>query len=50
MLAGKECSRANTNQHPRRKGVYLGERVYDRLREDGGEVVIFDWQSYRGAA
>lgn len=28
--------------------VYLGERVYDRLREDGGEVVVFDWDSYRG--
>lgn len=27
---------------------YLGERVYDRLREDGGEVVVFDWTSYRG--
>lgn len=32
------------------KGVtgYLGERVMDRLREDGGEVVVFDWDSYRG--
>jgi DNA replication protein DnaC len=28
--------------------TYLGERVFDRLREDGGEVVIFDWQSHRG--
>ncbi|MCX7058857.1 MAG: ATP-binding protein [Proteobacteria bacterium] len=28
--------------------TYLGERVFDRLREDGGEVVVFDWQSYRG--
>lgn len=27
---------------------YLGERVYDRLREDGGEVVAFDWDSHRG--
>lgn len=27
--------------------AYLGERVYDRLREDGGEVVVFDWQSHR---
>ena len=26
---------------------YLGERVFDRLREDGGEVVVFDWQSWR---
>lgn len=28
--------------------AYLGERVYDRLREDGGEVVVFDWVSHRG--
>lgn len=28
----------------------LGERVYDRLREDGAEVVVFDWESHRGAA
>ena len=27
---------------------YLGERIFDRLREDGGEVVVFDWQSHRG--
>lgn len=27
---------------------FLGERVYDRLREDGGEVVTFDWESHRG--
>ena len=27
--------------------TYLGERVFDRLREDGGEVVVFDWQSWR---
>lgn len=27
---------------------YLGERVFDRLREDGGEVVSFDWESHRG--
>lgn len=28
--------------------AFLGERVFDRLREDGGEVIIFDWQSQRG--
>lgn len=28
--------------------AYLGERVIDRLREDGGEVVAFAWESYRG--
>lgn len=26
----------------------LGERIFDRLREDGGEVVPFDWASHRG--
>lgn len=29
---------------------YLGERVFDRLREDGGEAVPFDWVSHRGRA
>lgn len=28
--------------------AFLGERVFDRLREDGGEAVAFDWDSYRG--
>jgi DNA replication protein DnaC len=27
---------------------YLGERIADRLRENGGKVVIFDWPSRRG--
>ena len=27
---------------------YLGERVFDRLREDAGEMVAFDWDSWRG--
>lgn len=26
---------------------YLGERIYDRLREDGGRIVLFGWDSYR---
>ena len=26
---------------------FLGERVYDRLREDGGKCIAFDWVSYR---
>lgn len=26
----------------------IGERCYDRLKEDGGKVVAFDWDSYRG--
>jgi len=25
----------------------LGERIFDRLREDGGECVVFDWDSHR---
>lgn len=29
---------------------YLGERVMDRLREDGGRVITFDWDSYRRKA
>jgi DNA replication protein DnaC len=28
--------------------AFLGERIYDRLREDGGQFVPFDWQSHRG--
>lgn len=27
---------------------FLGERVMDRLREDGGRVIAFTWESYRG--
>mgnify|MGYP000887023124 FL=1 len=30
--------------------AYLGERIFDRLREDGGEAVAFDWASHRGQA
>lgn len=30
--------------------AYLGERILDRLREDGGEVVPFNWDSHRGKA
>lgn len=28
----------------------LGERIYDRLREDACQVVVCDWSSYRGRA
>lgn len=28
---------------------YLGERIFDRLREDAGRVLVFDWGSHRGA-
>lgn len=27
----------------------IGERSYDRLRDDGGKVVAFNWESHRGA-
>lgn len=30
--------------------AYVGERIFDRLREDGGEAIVFDWDSYRGTA
>lgn len=28
--------------------MFLGVRAYDRLREGGGRIVAFDWQSFRG--
>ena len=28
--------------------AFLGERVFDRMREDGGEAIVFDWESHRG--
>lgn len=27
--------------------TYVGERIMDRFSEDGGEVVVFDWDSHR---
>jgi DNA replication protein DnaC len=27
--------------------VAIGERSFDRLREGGGKLVVFDWESYR---
>lgn len=29
---------------------FAGERVIDRLKENGGKLVVFDWKSHRGAA
>lgn len=29
---------------------YAGERVIDRLKENSGKLVVFDWKSHRGAA
>jgi DNA replication protein DnaC len=28
--------------------AYLGDRIFDRLREDGGRAIAFDWSSHRG--
>ncbi|MCY1283278.1 DNA replication protein DnaC [compost metagenome] len=30
--------------------AYIGDRALDRLRENGGQAVAFDWESARGAA
>lgn len=30
--------------------TYLGERVIDRIREDGGQMITFAWNSYRARA
>lgn len=30
--------------------AYLGLRVIDRMREDGGKLFVFDWESHRGAS
>ena len=29
---------------------YLGERIFDRMREDGGRYIPFEWGSHRGKA
>lgn len=26
---------------------YVGERAFDRFKEDGGAILVFDWESYR---
>lgn len=28
---------------------YAGERVIDRMKENGGKLVVFDWKSHRGS-
>lgn len=28
--------------------AYMGERIFDRMKEDGGQVIPFGWDSYRG--
>jgi DNA replication protein DnaC len=37
-----------SNLVPEEVKSFLGERVFDRLREDGGRCIPFDWQSHRG--
>lgn len=39
-----------SNKEPEEIRSYLGEAAYDRLREGGGQMVHFDWESYRGRA
>lgn len=36
-----------SNIAPGELSGYLGERVADRLREDGGKLIAFDWESHR---
>lgn len=36
-----------SNLSVRDAALYLGERVVDRIREDGGKFVPFKWESYR---
>lgn len=36
---------SNLAMEPLKK--YLGERVFDRLREGGGKAVVFNWESHR---
>jgi DNA replication protein DnaC len=38
-----------SNLTPKEVRSTLGERIYDRLREDGGQCVPFSWESHRGA-
>lgn len=38
-----------SNLSPSEVKVFLGERVFDRLREDGGACVPFNWDSHRGS-
>lgn len=35
------------DQNQKTLKTYMGERSYDRLKENGGKLVIFDWDSHR---
>lgn len=37
-----------SNLEPTGIGEYLGDRVMDRLRENDGGILVFDWKSNRG--
>jgi DNA replication protein DnaC len=39
-----------SNLPPSEVKNFLGERVYDRMREDGGKCIPFDWESFRGSS
>ena len=46
-LAKKHYRQACLSVTKEQLSDYLGERVTDRLRENGGKVIGFDWESYR---
>ena len=37
-----------SNLSPEGFKAAVGDRIADRVKEDGGEVLIFDWESSRG--
>lgn len=39
-----------SNFSPDEVRVYLGDRIFDRMREDGGEFIVFNWASHRGSS
>ncbi len=38
-----------SNQPAPELAAYIGDRALDRLRENGGQAIAFDWESHRGA-
>lgn len=38
-----------SNLSPSEVKAFIGDRVFDRMREDGGVCVIFNWESHRGS-
>lgn len=37
-----------SNQPASELSAYIGDRALDRLRENGGQAIAFDWESHRG--